>query len=74
MKAEMMDEEVEVRTAVDLVSVVGPPWYDEYTGLELDEKDVNTAQQKELGSFDDFHAQDECPEEEAGDQYIIPMR
>eukprot|EP00972_Heterocapsa_arctica_P030076 4433096-Heterocapsa_arctica.AAC.1 len=64
MKEVRMNEEVEVIMAVDLVLVVGPPWYDEYTGLKLDEKNVNATYQKEFGSFNDFNMQDEYSEEE----------
>ena len=31
---------------LDLVDVVGPPWYDEYTGAELDSAAVDTGMQK----------------------------
>ena len=49
------DDEAEPRM-VDLIDVDGPPWFDEYTGEQLDDQQVAEAMAKELGSWEKFNA------------------
>ena len=46
---------------LDLISVTGPPWYDEYTGKELDAAGVQAAMDKEIGSFKAVSVKREVP-------------
>ena len=43
-----------MRPDIGLVTVVGPPWLDEYTGLQLDDKKTEIAMQSERASLDRF--------------------
>ena len=78
MEQEMAEDEENARGTerpdIELVTVVGPPWWDEYTGLQLDDKKTEIAMQSEKASFDRFHAMDDYPEEDIGNQKVIPMR
>ena len=53
--------------------MIGPPWWDEYTGLQLDDKKAEIAMQSEKASFDRFNAMEDYSEENIGDQKVIPM-
>ena len=61
---------------INVISITGPPWFDEYTGRQLDEDEVMKAMGKEMASFKSFHVADDVPEEEATEAGIevIPSR
>ena len=83
LEEQWMAEEELARTAspmpgaVAVLTVDGPPWYDEYTGIELPEEEVNAAMQKEMGSVENFKVDTDVPEEEMrADQegILVPAR
>ena len=56
---------------VELVSVVGPPWYDAYTEQKLDNQKVEVAMQSEVNSFKKFEAMEDFPENELAGRRVI---
>eukprot|EP00972_Heterocapsa_arctica_P009883 1453245-Heterocapsa_arctica.AAC.1 len=60
---EIEEEEYKVR-GVSVVNLDGPPWYDEYTGEELPEKELNEAMQSERSSLEAFKMSRDADESE----------
>ena len=62
--------------SIELVQPIGPPWYDELTGEELEEQQVMDGMQAERNSLGSFHTFDEVDVSE-GDKpgaVVIPSR
>ena len=61
---------------ISVISITGPPWFDEYSGKQLDEDGVMKAMEKEMTSFKSFDVTKDVPEEEAVNAgiEIIPSR
>jgi hypothetical protein len=63
--------------AVAVLTIEGPPWYDEYTGLELPEQEVDKAMEKEMTSLAKFEVKTEvpvCEMEQDEDAVLVPSR
>eukprot|EP00972_Heterocapsa_arctica_P029288 4308336-Heterocapsa_arctica.AAC.1 len=69
--AETNLEEAEL---VGLVSITGPPWYDEATGKELDPQEVALGMKKETDSLNDFGTYVWVPEEMAEQKGVVVIK
>lgn len=83
LEEQWMAEEELARTArsapgaVAALTVEGPPWYDEYTGIELLEEEVNNAMDKEMKSLAKFDVKTDATAQEMkedGEAILVPAR
>eukprot|EP00972_Heterocapsa_arctica_P024527 3617051-Heterocapsa_arctica.AAC.1 len=59
---------------VGLVSITGPPWYDEATGKEVDPEKVALCMKKETDSLDNFGTYVWVPEEIAEQKGVVVIK
>ena len=83
LEEQWMAEEELARTAgsapgaVAVLTVEGLPWYDEYTGIELPEEEVNNAMDKEMNSLAKFDVKTDATVqemEEDEEAILVPSR